>query len=224
MSINTLILGLASITVLGVACPQSLDGAVVSVFSSRAAWESAVTSFTTEDFDALPTGSQLGSPSQIGQLVLEFPSIAFGSPRILASGPINGSPALELVVGIDGHPMFGDLPEYNRFILPHFATSFGSDFSSASSAGRLLISIPGALIDLATYLPSPGNGFFGFISDTAFDTVTITGQSQWIGNPGEIYEIDNVSFNAAASPVPEPSTYIVLVLGLALTAVRLRSS
>ena len=203
------------VTLASALCVPSQAG-IVSFFTSRSAWETAVGSFTIETFNSVPTGTLAAGTTAVGSISFSHPGpIGLGSlPRIVEIGPVNGSRALTAAVGIDS-PTFGNLPEYNNYILPGLATAFGANWESASSAGQLVIGVTGATINLPTHLPSPGTGFFGFISDTPFDTIAVTGLSTALTNPGEIYSIDNVSFNTY-SPVPETGAYVVLSIGLVL--------
>lgn len=189
---------------------STCSAAITSFFTNRSAWEAAVGSFSTETFETAPVGALPVGTTQLGTVSFTYPGPAHSSAQIedRATGNL-----LSGIVGIDGSPFFGDLPAYNDITFQWAATAFGADWFSASSAGQLVLTINGATVNLPTYLPGEGNGFFGFISDTAFTTLRITPLTTNVGNPGEIYEIDNVSFNLA---VPEPGAYVTLISGLGI--------
>lgn len=196
----------------------------LTFFTNRGAWEAAVGTFQTENFNSVVVGRLLPGTTNVGLLSFAHPGPqALGSlPEVSASAPVNGTRAITSAVGIDGNTMFGNLPEYNDYILPGASTAFGANWESASSAGQLVLSIPveGAF-SLPSHLPYPGTGFFGFISDTPFTTLRVTGSSTSIANPGEIYSIDNISFDGVAV-VPEPGAYLVLATGLGIILGRRR--
>ena len=58
-----------------------------------------------------------------------------------------------------------------------------------------------------------GASFFGFIDSEAFTSVTITSVSN--GDGTDLWGIDNVSYNLASGAVPEPSTWAMMLAGLA---------
>lgn len=196
------------------------NAAIVAFYTNQTAWETAVGTFSTENFNAVPLQTFPAGSTTLGQITFTYPTRHVGA-HIEEFPAGSGNHQLVGMVGIDGNPFFGDLPAYNDITLPWAATAFGGNWQSASSAGQLVLSIPGATFSLPTYLPSPGNGFFGFISDTSFTTLRITPLTTNVNNPGEQYEIDNIKFNNSAA-VPEPGAYVVLIAGLGAVWARRR--
>lgn len=192
-------------------------------FTSRSSWEAAVGTFSTENFNSVATQSIAPGVTQIGLIQFSHPgpNALGGLPATEIATGVNGTPGITAAVGIDGHPMFGNLPEYNDYILPWTANAFGANWESASSAAQLVLTAPDGSINLPDHLPYPGTGFFGFITDTPFTTLRVTGLSTLVDNAGEIYSIDNISFNGSAV-VPEPASYVVLAAGLSLILGRRR--
>jgi hypothetical protein len=213
---------LSILAAVALAATATSNAGIVAFYTNQTAWETAVGTFSVETFDALATGQLPVGSSAVGLLTFAYPGPLNSAARIEAGAGVGGTNALSGIVGIDGNERFGDLPAYNDITLPWAATAFGARWFSASSAGQLVLSIPGATINLPDHLASPGNGFFGFISDTAFTTLRITPLTTDVNNPGEVFELDNVKFN---SVVPEPGAYVVLSAGLILLfAVRRRRS
>src|SRR5918993_5480791 len=139
----------------------------ITFYSTRASWEAAVGTFTTENFNSVVIGTLAPGVTQVGALQFRHPGpIGLGNlPTIESATLVNGTRGITASVGIDGNPMFGNLPEYNDYIFPYEITAFGANWASASSAGQLVLTIPEGSINLPTYLPSLGTGFFGFTTD-----------------------------------------------------------
>lgn len=65
---------------------------------------------------------------------------------------------------------------------------------------------------LSTQITDSTDGFFGFISTTAFTSVLLTAGTQ--GSGVETYKLDNLRFGALPNAVPEPGSMALLGLGL----------
>lgn len=81
----------------------------------------------------------------------------------------------------------------------NFDTFFGTDVKFTLSNGETLT------------LPSVGNAydlksFFGVTDDTPFKTILLT-------SPDQALNLNALNFGAAVSPVPEPATWVMLLLG-----------
>ncbi len=97
--------------------------------------------------------------------------------------------------------------------------AFGGEWDLAGPSGPgqgLLVSLPystGSTL-LSIDRSNPGQ-FWGFVSDTAFSSVTIQGwrQSGW----AETYEMDNLVYSVSSNsnePVPEPGTWLLFLSGI----------
>lgn len=108
-------------------------------------------------------------------------------------------------------------------------TGFGAffDLSPGGLGQGLLLLVDG--MALAREIPNDAvGGFFGVTSATPFDSVVIFGGSQ--GGVAEIYRLDDLVYalsgdggglaplpptvDVPAAPVPEPQTYLLMLLGL----------
>jgi len=71
-------------------------------------------------------------------------------------------------------------------------------------------------------VPNGTNGFWGFISDTPFTTVTLLGGSQSGNQALERYTLDDLIFGLSAAAVPEPSSWAMLIFGLGAVGAGMR--
>lgn len=189
------------------------EGAVIQTFTSRASWEAAVISFTVENLSTAPLGPIPVGTTALGVVDLTYTEATSQPPRVLQ--PVPGLRSLEATVGIDA-PGFPALPSSVTITLPQPATAFGAFFNSSTSAARVAITIDGAVIELVTYLPPPGNGFFGFISDVPFQDLVFsapTASATPPENRGEIFSMFDLEFNQYTSPVPEPASVTLFSFG-----------
>jgi len=166
-----------------------VSAVVISVFTDRTLWESAVGSFTTETFDDSLLNSGLNVYSQsgggvrgglfndvvfeggfVGDTIWSFssPILAFGGNWDL--GPNSAGTALEF--GLHGP-----------------SDTFG---------------VPGRPDIINTYTGE----FWGILADTPFDTVQIF--SAGLGS--EHYSLDNLVYSK--TQIPEPNSLLLLILGL----------
>ena len=94
-------------------------------------------------------------------------------------------------------------------------TAFGGDFdlSPAGNGNGLRFVLDGTEI-VSQEIGAPFDGFFGFVSDLSFTTITVESGS----GPGiaETHLIDNLSFGLAApvAPIPLPAGLPLLLSGL----------
>ena len=117
---------------------------------------------------------------------------------------------------------------YTVFSFASAVTGFGAtwDLSPAGLGQGLLLLVNGMAV--AREIPNDTlGGFFGVTSATPFDSVVIFGGSQ--GGIAESYRLDDLVFalpgggaggllppglDTPAAPVPEPQTYLLMLLGL----------
>ncbi len=165
-------------------------GAQVTTYASRAAWQSAVGSASTETFSM----NRVDVPTAGGTYTLADLRLVFDANHgdlYYGGGDMQA----------DAHAPGGGNPQFFRF---EFAptTGFAADFSgfdAPSTVFRLLIA--GQEIAL-------GQGFFGATATTAFSSAEIR-----IGSGASYFRADNVSL-ATQNVIPEPSTYALLGAGL----------
>ncbi len=202
---------------------QSTDAAVI-LYSDRAAWNAVVPSSTTIDFQS-PAASELSSPPGFEQSLVSLNLVAgsdgalfliapsfYGTPIQILSSQQSSTGLDGLAIALGGNVTavaldFDTLRCVNSRCLLGETVSFG--LSSGDTFTRMSVS-------------TPNMGFVGLTSSTAFDALTLTIH----GTPGVlngVLNVDNFSFGPRTSVVPEPSTFVLLVVGLAGTAGYIRS-
>lgn len=164
------------------------------IYTDQAAFEAAAGMTTTEDFEDATLA----------------PGLTFTSDAGSVSGGVFDD---RLVRG-------GDETTFT-FLTP--ITAFGAIFNLApggAGQGIEFTLTPGGLV--GTEVPDSFSGqFFGFISDTAFTSVTLRGGTQ--GGSAETYNLDNLQFGfAAAGAVPEPTTWLMFILGFGFIGAAMR--
>lgn len=182
-------------------------------FSDRSAWEAAVQSFLTEDFNGTtPFRLSNNTTTTVGLLDIAtvVPDGSSGFTRISEGNPastknIDGTNFLNLQ--LDGTPKNSIAFEFSQ---PTFAWGVDYSFTGFGDAAEV------AFGDFTAKFGGPNeSGFIGFISDTAFTNVNFKDPSISFAAVG----LDNVSFSqinpADSQNIPEPSTVLgsLLVLG-----------
>jgi len=186
-------------TLFGLICLLTVSNVFAAplVFTDRALWEAAVTSFSTENFNALPlalfsTGTNsaglvdvnvTGNPGNSRITNLALSGISFGANYLFLevdeSAPDIGTAAL-----IFNHPI----------------SAFGADWASTTNTSILEITVDGSLFNFSDHLTTGGGaGFLGFVSATPFSNAAFS----IVGTTNEQFALDNLSFTEfTATPVP----------------------
>jgi hypothetical protein len=171
--------------------------ASVVTYTDRAAFESALGFVFVEDF----TGN-----------TLHIPGLSYVSPVGQIGQPVGMA---------SGSDQFNDQvvhqTRFTTWTLPNLATGFGAnwDLSPGGPAQGIQFFLDGVTLVGSEVPSSYTGGFFGFISDTPFQSVSYDGGTQSAGV--ETYIMDNLTFNA-----PEPGTFVLAAAGLALVMLRRR--
>lgn len=208
--------GVALFTVgLALALASHSEAATITVYTDRSLWEATVGTFSTENFGGVAdTGGLAGGVEHtLGLLTFSYT----GTPDVF--GPAVTSNHFEGDPAQGGGGPFSAGPHIFEF--PYSVLAWGADFTEASTGALLDITMAGVTIALVDYLPAPGTGFFGIISDTAFNQVSLAAA----GGPrfDEIFIMDNVSFGEqAATPVPEPTSLLLFGTGALVVSARMR--
>lgn len=195
--------------------------AEISVFTSRAAWESAVAApIVTETFDSITPYyfSEPVNPFGPFSVVLD----RVGDPDQIGVRPVNGGGSRLGLSLVDPDTGLTFAPSNIRFMLETPTVAFGADFDSVARSsdttinGEMLVEIAGETIDLALLVDDSGDGFVGFISTTPFDTASFTYQRS--GNAvNDYFSVDNFAFQG----VPAPGA-VTILLGSCAALIRRR--
>lgn len=194
---------LAALGAVGVALTtlSSTPAQAFTIYTDRAAWESAVGSFTTETFDKdIPNADVITFGNGVvskGVGGIELNEVFFG----LYVGDLDTSD--------DFPPLFNEI----RWTLPSPVVAFGADWFSTATGSGLTISgdFDGTglqTLSFASVLGEPGTGFLGILGTAPFTEIIFREErpiDRGIGD--EVFLVDNFSL-AAAPPVesvPEPT-------------------
>ncbi|MQY41163.1 VPLPA-CTERM sorting domain-containing protein [Epibacterium sp. SM1969] len=191
--------------------PTLTSAAVVSTFTDRASFEAFAGGVLTEDFNGVVgQPSFAGTPLTVGDLTLQ----TLGSPLSGERNAIDQPPFQFAEISVDGSALANVLLDSAddafsiSFAAPVF--SFGADFGALND-NVLRTSV--SFLD-QTLFPDATTGnvirFFGFTSDTLFDTVSFN-----FAGLNDGFSVDNVTFGGVSpSPVPLPAGLPLLLSGL----------
>ncbi len=199
----------------GVGVGVQSEAATITVYTDRSLWEANVGTFSTEDFSGIADTGELA-----GNVEHTFGLLTFS----YTGAPEFGRPAVTSNHFVGDDPQQGGGTTYpgpHIFEFPYSVLAWGADFTEASTGALLDITMAGVTIALVDYLPAPGTGFFGIISDTPFNQVSLAAA----GGPrfDEIFIMDNVSFGEQAeTPVPEPASLLLFGTGALVVSARMR--
>ncbi len=201
---NKLLIASTAIAMAATAVPV---GAATTVFNDRASFDLAAGSTTLVDFNSFAsevsfqnTPLDVGPFSIVGTGTEQFDRNFIDIAPVQFSGfDVDGTTIANMVTATDGMVTL-------TFDAAIFA--FGADFAALNDNDvRTMISAAG---DTLTPSVTAGNTvrFFGFTSDTAFSSITFTGN-----NLSDGFGMDNVSFGGLAGGIPEPTTWAMLIFG-----------
>ena len=158
-------------------------------YTDRAAWEAAVSgSFSEETFSSLsPTGFSI---EQVGS----------GHSTGIGGGVFHDRVVLDT--------------SYTNYHFSSMINAFGANWDLApGGAGQGLSLFAGASLITPQIANTYTGGFFGIVSTTAFNTVSVHAGS--FGGNAETHDVDNLVFHNV-SAVPEPESYALMLAGLGL--------
>ena len=170
------------------------EAANFTTFTDRAAWESAVSSFSEEDFNDFTENTSFnGSNLDVGDFTLvnnlpQIPTANFINTS--STGEIDGTPHVDVVA----------VPsQFSRVGLTFDSpiTAFGADFQNVSEGNfTTQFVIDSNIIDI----PDTPLGFFGFVSDMSFSEILLQGPI--VGGSVDRLRFDNVVYDQASTPEP----------------------
>ena len=180
------------------ALSQGPAHAIITTYTDLTLWESAVASYTTEDFNsaalqnlpvnAIAPGSYTGPLTQI---------TSFGAPAIISGGQMLDT--LDVQGGVDTRfdfnpSVFAVSADWNLAI-----GGLGSQIRVNTTAGS----------EVLTLAPNPLFGFWGFTTDSAILSMELVEAIPGLGI--ETYLLDNLRM---ATALPEPTILALMGLGL----------
>jgi hypothetical protein len=200
---------IAGIAVLFIVSMSTANAALVQ-YSDRTLFEAASGILSSEDFNSYTTDVSFSmSPLDVGDFTITYDGVLVSGWNMIDATPF----AMSSLLDIDGTSyMLGGLAEAETIVLTFDSaiTAFGADFTGLNDdVARSLFNIAGDTISLPVQ-SGLTTLFFGVVSDTPFDTVTLMGLSS-----SEGYGMDNVAYGSGTVSVPEPTTLALMGLGLA---------
>jgi len=163
--------------------------AATDVYTDRAAFDLATGgSLNFEDFSS-------GSTSNANF------SVSGTNVRVLGNGQLRGRPT------INGDNM--------TYVFTSPISAFGGDFDSSPGGNGIGLRFTlGTGEVVSSELLAPFDGFWGFVADSPFSSLTVSGGSG--SGFAETHNFDNFSFGLAApvSPVPLPASLSMLLVAL----------
>jgi hypothetical protein len=179
--------------------------AAVTPYTDFSTFSAAAGPTALFDFNSTPDGSFDGTSYDVGPFTLTGDSTGQFADSEVVNGQVTGD-ACDLLCGASGFSYFVS------FDTP--ISAFGATFSSvAGGLGSLVITIDGQ--GVAGSLTA--EGFFGFVSDTAFTTIKFSSAASY-------HHFDDVRYAIAtvAPSVPEPATWGMMIGGFALAGATMR--
>ncbi len=204
--------------------------ATITQFSDRASFISSSSDLTNLTFDGPPNNS-IPYPDGLTEEGVSFR--IEGNGYLYEIGPGYGPAWYDWGSGgvlsaqnsyepnDDGDIVVGEPGVTLNATLPSGIRAVGSDFMSFAPYGstfQITLATGGVFTFEFQSLDYPNRAFAGFVSDVDISSIHFQNED------GQFLNIDNFAFGNARLPVPEPSAFLLLGLGLAgLGAYRIRS-
>jgi hypothetical protein len=180
--------------------------AVPVVYTTEATWLTAVTGSTviTEDFESSPIGILSVGTTDIGEFDITI-DVSDSSTNIHGGGHVNGSREFDGFISLGGTTSI----EFSGFDTSPII-GFAGDWVSTITGNLLTMEmdVNGTIIKFSDHFTSPGTGFLGVVDTVAFSSVAFDVEN--LTSFGEFFSVDNVRL----ASVPEPSTMLLLGIGL----------
>lgn len=202
---------LMTLAVFACLVPSWAQAQVVVTYTNLASWSAAAGSSTLEDFSGATVGTSTANYGPTAFTGFTLSSISNGDEVGIANGAIGGGSTPP--VPFNGQNFFGwgngdgnDGPTTTlTFTQPVFA--FGFDWFNTDTTDRYQITLnPSGQNFVSPPFDFNSQGFFGIVSDTPIDSVTIS--TLEFGGFVDTEGFDNVRVALAA--VPEPTTWAMI--------------
>jgi hypothetical protein len=174
----------------------------VTIFTSRSAWESAVGSFVTEDFDALAPFEFSTGLNSVGLIDVYVTGPDYEN-QLGGPSTLGGQFAINGTNHLIGHVLDGGTT-HPTVIFPYPIIGFAADWRSTTTGGHLLtMTFDNTTIHFDDYLSDDGTGFLGIKATNTFTQAVFGTETTY----AEAFGMDNLSIT------PEPATVTLLGLG-----------
>ena len=198
-----------------------VDATPPSSSSNDTAWQSAVGSWTEEDFEGFTNGQAVPFFTMGGVTVtVSLPNVGGPTTGRIFAGSFSGAAGGQAGT-VDGKALLTcmalDLPcdiaiqfDFSAPVLGFGAWIFDDGFGTEDSFRMMANSATSAVLDA-----NPGfgahivEGFIGVKDDAGISSLTIFN----VNSQGAVFELDHLQL-AELSPVPEPATLELIALGL----------
>ncbi len=179
-------------------------------YSDRTTWQNAVNPLTpivTEDFNSQPLGSLTDNAANTVGLITVFPNNASDSAIQDGAHAEQVDGTLFLRTLVDGDPVRSMDVSFGADVF-----SVGFDFTQVSFGDNVELMLGNGDNFVLSSIVEADAGFVGFISDTAFDSITFHDPFiSW-----SVVGIDNVSFADTTQTIPAVSQWGLAALILLL--------
>lgn len=201
--------------------------AATVVFENRDDFEAASGSLAVFDFNGFTADTSFRTaPLDVGPFTLQTTGAI--SPFLTGRNLIDVPPLVFTTFNVDGTAILNGFVTRNLFSSSVFDIifdtpifSFGADFADLQTdTGTTRLIVNGEALAPSVAAPNAVR-FFGFTSTEAFTTVRF----DTVGFGSDGFGADNITFGGAAvvAAVPEPATWLTLILGFAFVGGSMRS-
>jgi hypothetical protein len=191
------------------------DAATFTQYTDRTVFEAAAGALSKETFNSYVTDTDLTNKTIDFDGFMLSTSFTAGTPigAFIDAPPVlqGTDPTANVHIALYSFSTF-----YSEMVLEFAAptTAFGANFTSGF-VNRIFLDVEGTAFEQQT----SGDGFFGFTSDTPFTRIVFKPRT----NSGFRMTMDNVSYSAVPTGVPEPASWAMMIAGFGLAGAAMRA-